>query len=496
MLYKLERCMRIGLQAGALQYAYRSHEAISNLELLNKWRIESPDIEKEERNRIYEKIIEAHHTGILSFMAPHVTSIPVFPDNLSELTLSSCFALESIPPLPDGLKRLTISKDCIIKISSFPDSLESLSIDMHVYDENCPFPALPYGLKHFIAYHGKFLPPLPPHLSSLSLHDFPEITCSELPYELDKLELENCPFSPLMEMLPEGLKELSIELILTVPGTVIDDILPENLKKLSINFCDNIKLPVKLPVNLKSISLSSHTPVVWEIPSCNLPAHIDITTDGYVKLNPEFLTRSDITFSHKPAKDVLSFQPGDVVYGLCKTRERVHTLINSLYDFSKKDIVIQNTLTHAVWDRRRRARFNSNEKIEQKLNDVQRGIHFRDFLSQHKKYNITEGKFSRLSNEERWIKTSKAGLEFQTRLRERSVIFIVDNIVDAISDIANKTGRYGNAITAHELRWVYRNRHDDRVRQNVKFFLNGEAISHEDVFSLLGWEQYKPKKEF
>ncbi|TYM87897.1 type III secretion system protein, partial [Salmonella enterica subsp. enterica serovar Typhimurium] len=60
-----------------------------------------------------------------------------------------------------------------------------------------------------------------------------------------------------MKMLPEELKELSIELIRTVPGTVIDDILPDKLKKLSINFCVIIKLPVKLPVNLKSINLSS-----------------------------------------------------------------------------------------------------------------------------------------------------------------------------------------------------------------------------------------------
>ncbi|EIB4511086.1 TPA_asm: type III secretion system protein, partial [Salmonella enterica subsp. enterica serovar 4,[5],12:i:-] len=52
---------------------------------------------------------------------------------------------------------------------------------------------------------------------------------------------------------------------------------------------------------------------------------------------------------------------------------------------------------------------------------------------------------------------------------------------------------HGNSITAHELRWVYRNRHDDLVKQNVKFFLNGEAISHEDVFSLVGWDKYKPK---
>ncbi|EFR3514819.1 type III secretion effector GogB [Salmonella enterica] len=485
--------MKIGSQPVTLQYAYTGNEATSNLELLNKWRIESPDIEREERNSIYNKIIEANHTGSLSITARHVTSIPVFPDNLSELTLSSCYTLESIPNLPDGLKSLTISENKNIKISYFPDSLESLSIDMQAYEENYSFPTLPYGLKSFTACYGEFLPPLPPHLSSLSLQNFSEILCAELPSGLDKLDLQSCPFLPLMKMLPEGLKELSIELIRTVSDTVIDDILPEKLKKLSINFCDNIKLPVKLPANLKSINLSSMTPVVWEIPTCNLPAHIDISTDGYVKLNPEFLTRSDITFSHKSAGDALSFQPGDVVYGLCKARDRVSTLVNSLYSFSKKDIIIQNTLTDAVWDRKNRAVFNKDEKIAERLNDVQRGIFFREYLSQHQKYNITEDKYSDLSNEECWIKTSKAGLEFQTRLREQSVIFVVDNLVDAISDIANKKGKHGNAITAHELRWVYRNRHDDLVKQNVKFFLNGKAISHEDVFSLVGWEQYKPK---
>ncbi|EEA5327549.1 type III secretion system protein, partial [Salmonella enterica] len=54
--------MKIGSQPVTLQYAYTGNEATSNLELLNKWRIESPDIEREERNSIYNKIIEANHT--------------------------------------------------------------------------------------------------------------------------------------------------------------------------------------------------------------------------------------------------------------------------------------------------------------------------------------------------------------------------------------------------------------------------------------------------
>lgn len=76
---------------------------------------------------------------------------------------------------------------------------------------------------------------------------------------------------------------------------------------------------------------------------------------------------------------MLSFQPGDVVYGLCKARDRVNTLVNSLYYFSKKDIIIQNTLTDAVWDRKNRAVFNKDEKIAERLNDVQRGIFLENF---------------------------------------------------------------------------------------------------------------------
>lgn len=571
--------MKIGFQPTASQYQHTSDETTSRHELLDRWRMDSPDNERTERNIIYDNMMKAESDGILLIEGRNITSIPVLPDNISELKFEVCCKLKSIPPLPDGLKvlslrscyeinlpnlpnlpdglkelslescdkleslnplpdglktlslvsckkltsipnlpdglesltlnscyelksipllsdnlkNLSISENRDIKLSRFPCGLNSLTVDMHAYNEDSSFPALPYQLSSFSAAFGKVVPPLPPQLSSLSLQHFSEILCTKLPDGLKKLALASCPFSPLMEMLPDSLSDLSITFLKTTPDTVIDDILPKNLKSLSLCFCEDVKLPIKLPSSLSSISLSSLDTIRWEIQPNELPKGIDIHSDGYVKINPEVLTRSDITFEHKPVGEAAIFQPGDIIYGLNKERKRVIEFVESIYDLSKKDIVIQNTLTDAVWRRMDGLVYSNDEKIAERLNDVQRGISFRDFLSQHSKYNITDSKFSDLTSEDIWMKTSKAGLEFQTKLRDRSVIFLADCLVDDVSDIAAKTGKHGNAITAHELRWVYRHRHDEQVKQNVKFFLNGQAITHEAVFSKSGWEQYTPK---
>lgn len=54
----------------ASQYKYASHDRRRPTHaLLDTWRMESPDDEREERNHIYEKIMEAESTGILSIEA-------------------------------------------------------------------------------------------------------------------------------------------------------------------------------------------------------------------------------------------------------------------------------------------------------------------------------------------------------------------------------------------------------------------------------------------
>ncbi|XJQ35541.1 type III secretion system protein [Edwardsiella ictaluri] len=431
----------------------------------------------------------------LSLASFHVLkSLPPLPNGLKSLSIASCANVESLPPLPENLKVLSISGNKSIKLEHFPGGLESLTVDMRPYEDGS-FPVLPYHLSSFSAVNGTVVPPLPPLLSSLSLEYFLEMSCDKLPDGLKKLYLHDCPFSPLMEMLPDDLKELNLKNLNAAPDTVIDSLLPKGLNDLTLFFCKDINPPTKLPAGLSSISLLTpkDNPISWGIQPHDLPKDIDICINGYVKINPEVLTREDITFSHLPHGEASAFQSGDVVYGIGKHRLRAIELITSVYDSSKKILLFKNTLTDAVWSGLNGRVLSEDKVIAQELNDAQRGLSFKDFLLRHQKYDITDSKFSSLSSKELWMKTSKAGLEFQTRVRDRPVIFLADGLVDAIDDIATKQGEYGNAITAHELRWIYRNRHDEQVKQNVKFFLNGKAISHEDVFSMPGWEKYIPK---
>ncbi|ELV7526412.1 type III secretion system protein [Edwardsiella ictaluri] len=472
---------------------YSTENTLSSHQLLERWKATSPPDEKEDREMIAEMIKEAYETGILSITSENITSIPIFPDGISELNITSCERLKTFPPLPDGLKRLVISQCPNLGLSSFPPQLESLSIDMTPYEgENKIIPEIPNSLLDFAACNGSYLPQLPAQLASLSVLDFSDIRCDSLPNNLKTLEVYSSPFLPLINILPDGLQELKIGNVISPPDTSIDSMLPKSLERLSIECCENIRLPTTLPVGLQHISLNSSAPRVWNIKPSEMPKNIDIYTEC-VKFNTECLAREDITFLHKHTDEAKSFKLGDVVYGLSCERPRVTSLIDSTLNKSKNDIVIQNTLTNAVWDRRNISQFKSDAAIAQELNDIERGISFKEFLANHPRYNVTSQQFSTLPKDELWMKTSKAGIEFQTQLRERQVIFILDSLIYSISDIASKTGEYGNAITAHELRWIYRHRDDEKVKSNVKFFLNGKSISHAEVFSLAGWEHYHPK---
>ncbi len=97
------------------------------------------------------------------------------------------------------------------------------------------------------------------------------------------------------------------------------------------------------------------------------------------------------------------------------------------------------------------------------LNDDSRGIDFRSFLKNHNKYNVIKSIYSKYHIDELWAKTSKAGLEFQTLIRNKVVMFCVDGIIDSVKKIANKSIVYGCGITASELRWVYRNKNNEQI---------------------------------
>jgi hypothetical protein len=277
-------------------------------------------------------------------------------------------------------------------------------------------------------------------------------------------------------------------------------VLPDQLKELSLS-CEGFNddqeaeefiIPTTLPTTLSKITLKFDGDKKWDILAKNLPQGIKVY-HGDVKINPECYKRQDVLFYHIYSESSLTFNPGDVLYGLSESRAPVRIIIEEMNGFNEKDIVLQNKLTNAVWDRRYYREFNSDEQIKKALNDSDRGIKFKEFLGKHKNYNITEDRFIRFTDSERWIKTSKAGLEFQTKVREKKVIFCVDKLIDSIKNIASKNGFFGQAISAHELRWLYRNRNDDKIKENVIFSLQGKIVPHETVFALKDWELYQPK---
>jgi Gifsy-1 prophage leucine-rich repeat protein len=80
----------------------------------------------------------------------------------------------------------------------------------------------------------------------------------------------------------------------------------------------------------------------------------------------------------------IKFESDYVLYGLVGSRHPISNIIEKMNAFNAKIIIIQNTLTNAVWNRR---------------------------------YNILDGNLSVFTDQACWIVTSKAGPEFQTKVR-------------------------------------------------------------------------------
>ncbi|EFE6163583.1 type III secretion protein GogB, partial [Escherichia coli] len=150
-------------------------------------------------------------------------------------------------------------------------------------------------------------------------------------------------------------------------------------------------------------------------------------------------------------------------------------------------------LTNAVWDPRTPRKYKQDPLIKRALNEHERGIKFKQHLKSHNNYNVTMADLSVYNRDKLWAKTSKAGLEFQTLTRNKTVIFCADEIVNSLKLIANKSDGYGQSITASELRWIYRNKDNDQIMKNIKFYLRGKEIPAEKILGAPEWKDYKPK---
>ncbi|PHM30342.1 hypothetical protein [Xenorhabdus innexi] len=128
---------------------------------------------------------------------------------------------------------------------------------------------------------------------------------------------------------------------------------------------------------------------------------------------------------------------------------------------------------------------------------------FTSHISNHPKYH-TSYKTTPESKGKIFSRKCKAGLSWITMsngdldlVKNNNVHFILDGIdmryvVKKIKYAEGKTD-----ITAHELRWIYRNRNNINVQNKIQFWLNGQPTSPpwENDEGKMIWRLYTPKSE-
>ncbi|WP_171949585.1 type III secretion system effector EspK, partial [Escherichia coli] len=292
--------------------------------------------------------------------------------------------------------------------------------------------------------------------------------------------------------VPNGLSSLSINSYNPENQARIDNLISPSLKTLSLTGCSNIILPEKLPESVTSVTIHAEQKTTWNIGVEGMPDGLDLDLQN-VLLSPDVVKAKNITFQGNALDVALHFREGDIVYGLSSPREKLVNSIKLVNDFSKKDIITQNTLTNAVWDPRTPRKYKQDPLIKRALNEHERGIKFKQHLKNHNNYNVTMADLSVYNRDKLWAKTSKAGLEFQTLTRNKTVIFCADELVNSLKLIANKSEGYGQSITASELRWIYRNKDNNQIMKNIKFYLHGKEIPAERILDTPEWKDYRPK---
>lgn len=246
-----------------------------------------------------------------------------------------------------------------------------------------------------------------------------------------------------------------------------------------------------------------------------------------IRLKSTGISEEDAAESSGPSyyKELAAaFRYGDVVYGLDQPRDTaLKALKNAGFEREAKTTpspqksktanlkyaLIQNDLTNAVWNTDNPRTFQPDRLIAKTLSDANRGINFKDFLSRHSRYNVTQDVMLSNYEEQRktptfnpqplftnlWKKTSKAGLEYQLLKTKNKIHFVVDNIIDTLDMVASKTG-HGTSITSSELRWLYRHKETSAVKNRVRFWSQHGEIPHQEILDPTKWKAYRPQKYY
>jgi hypothetical protein len=144
----------------------------------------------------------------------------------------------------------------------------------------------------------------------------------------------------------------------------------------------------------------------------------------------------------------------------------------------------------------------------------QEAAEYKTWLEDHSKYSPTNQRVreeplsSPFRQWDRTKKSSKAGLEYTTKKKQKKVHFVLDGLnQEAVvkkldhrnmareQKINPETGDSQQSITASELRFLYRKRNDPDVIGNVQFWESGNRVAAPWLTNPALWNQYKPKSE-
>ncbi|EMK4892085.1 type III secretion protein GogB, partial [Escherichia coli] len=393
--------------------------------------------------------------------------LPQLPNEITSVTIENCNNLTILTGLPVNTQNLSVINCEKLQITDIPSTVKNLHIEL----TDSPFiHIIPEGIEC---------------LTVCRCH------ISGVPESVRYLEIKGSATDSIKNV-PNGLSSLSINSYNPENQARIDNLISPSLQTLSLTGCSNIILPEILPESVTSVTIHAEQKTTWNIGVEGMPDGLDLDLQN-VLLSPDVVKAKNITFQGNALDVALHFREGDIVYGLSSPREKLVNSIKLVNDFSKKDIITQNTLTNAVWDPRTPRKYKQDPLIKRALNEHERGIKFKQHLKSHNNYNVTMADLSVYNRDKLWAKTSKAGLEFQTLTRNKTVIFCADEIINSLKLIANKSDGYGQSITASELRWIYRNKDNDQIMKNIKFYLRGKEIPAEKILGAPEWKDYKPK---
>lgn len=189
-------------------------------------------------------------------------------------------------------------------------------------------------------------------------------------------------------------------------------------------------------------------------------------------------------FSH--TKDE-SFKLGDIVYGLAEPRLdffRSNKVIFARELGATIDSFAATKTEHKLMSKIGREKFPPNQDS------------YEQSLLSHPKYKDIHDKMGFLfggttpADDPEWVsRKCKAGLYWASK-NNITIHFVLDDI-----DMNRVVLKSDKSFTASELRWIFRNRDDDKVKNVIKFWKEGKIVPApwETSNGIELWKNYKPK---